>query len=191
LAAEQGDAQARFNLGLMFESGAGGLPKNRVIAYALYNLVAATSDSLFYASSETLSSKAVQERDRLTDKLEMSEIEAGQALTRELAQPGNFGKALDAYLKKAQAPQPAAPTSKADKASAPKAGKLANAPTASAADDPFPPAPAKTPGRVSCNTRCINADCWRTYDDGRKVKFRAKSKWNPFENRFEWDAGPC
>jgi hypothetical protein len=106
------------------------------------------------------------------------EIEAGQALTMELAQPGNFGKALDAYLK-------------ADKASAPKAGNVAKAPTASAADDPFPPRPEKVPGRVSCNTRCINADCWRTYDDGRKVKFRAKSKWNPFENRFEWDAGPC
>jgi hypothetical protein len=27
------------------------------------------------------------------------EIEAGQALSRELAKPGNFGKALDAYLK--------------------------------------------------------------------------------------------
>jgi hypothetical protein len=83
------------------------------------------------------------------------------------------------------------PPPKADKASAPKAGKLANAPTASAADDPFPPRPEKVPGRVSCNTRCINADCWRTYDDGSKVKFRAKSKWNPFENCFEWDAGPC
>ena len=59
------------------------------------------------------------------------------------------------------------------------------------ADDPYPPAPAKVPGRVSCSTRCVNADCWRTYDDGRKVKFRAKQKWNPFDNRFEWDAGPC
>lgn len=168
MAAEQGDAQARFNLGLMFESGAGGLPKSNVIAYALYNLGAGTSSGSFYVNTaETVSSKAEQERNRLTEKLEMSEIEAGQALTRELAQPGNFGKALDAYLKKAEAP------------------------TASAADDPFPPAPARTPGRVSCSTRCINADCWRTYDDGRKVKFRAKSKWNPFENRFEWDAGPC
>jgi hypothetical protein len=192
LAAEQGDAQARFNLGLMFESGAGGLPKSNVIAYALYNLGAGTSSGSFNVNTaETVSSKAEQERNRLTEKLEMSEIEAGQALTRELAQPGNFGKALEAYLKKAEAPQPVAPTPKADKASAPKAGKLAKAPTASAADDLFPPAPARTPGRVSCSTRCINADCWRTYDDGRKVKLRAKSKWNPFENRFEWDAGPC
>jgi hypothetical protein len=37
----------------------------------------------------------------------------------------------------------------------------------------------------------VNADCWRTYDDGRKAKFRARQKWNPFKNRFEWDAGPC
>lgn len=56
---------------------------------------------------------------------------------------------------------------------------------------PYPPVPAKMPARVSCNTRCVNAPCWRTYDDGRKVKFTAKQGWNPFENRFEWDAGPC
>jgi TPR repeat protein len=159
-----------------------GVPQDKVLAYALYNLSAA---------GDPPSNKAISNRDAIVEQMTPREIEAGQALTRALAQPGNFAKALDAYLKKAEAPQPAAPTPKADKASAPKAGKVAKAPTASAADDPFPPAPARTPGRVSCSTRCINADCWRTYDDGRKVKFRAKSKWNPFENRFEWDAGPC
>jgi len=180
--AEAGNATAQLGLGVMYANGHG-VQQDKVLAYALYNLSAAGDPSS--------NNKATGNRDIIAKEMTPREIEAGQALTRELAQPGNFGKALEAYLKKAEAPQPAAPTPKADKASAPKAGKLANAPTTSAADDPFPPAPAKTPGRVSCSTRCINADCWRTYDDGRKVKFRAKSKWNPFENRFEWDAGPC
>lgn len=190
MAAEQGDALARFNLGLMFESGAGGLPKSNVIAYALYNLAAANASDVTYLDSRVFSSKAEQERNRLIEKLELREVGAGQALTRELAQPGNFGKALDAYLKKVQSAMPALPAPRAEKPSTPKAetGKGATPP---AADDPFPPRPAKVPSRVSCNTRCINADCWRTYDDGRKVKFRARQKWNPFDNRFEWDAGPC
>jgi hypothetical protein len=39
--------------------------------------------------------------------------------------------------------------------------------------------------------RCVNTDCWRTYDDGRKVKFHANQKWNPLESRFEWNAVSC
>jgi hypothetical protein len=182
LAAEQGDAYAQNNLGVMYANGQG-VPQDKVLAYAIYNRSAAGAPSS--------NNKATGNRDAIVKEMSPREIEAGQALTRELAQPGNFGKALEAYLKKAEAPQPVAPTPRAGKASAPKAGKVAKAPTASAADDLFPPAPARTPGRVSCSTHCINADCWRTYDDGRKVKLRAKSKWDPFENRFEWDAGPC
>ena len=44
---------------------------------------------------------------------------------------------------------------------------------------------------TSCNTRCINDSCRRTYDDGRRVRFRAKQKWNPFNNSFVWDSGSC
>lgn len=58
-------------------------------------------------------------------------------------------------------------------------------------DVSFPARPAKRLGVVSCNTRCMNADCYRTYDDGKKVRFRAKQKWNPFNNSFEWDSGSC
>lgn len=58
-------------------------------------------------------------------------------------------------------------------------------------DNQFPPRPAKVNGRVSCNTRCINSQCWRTYDNGRKVRFQARQKINPFTNQLEWDAGPC
>jgi hypothetical protein len=181
LAAEQGNADAQYNLGVMYAKGQG-VPQDKVLAYALYNLSAA---------GDPPPNKAISNRDAIVEQMSPREIGAGEALTWGLARPGKFGKTLEAYLKEAEAPQPVAPTPKADKASAPKAGKVAKAPTASAADDLFPPAPARTPGRVSCSTRCINADCWRTYDDGRKVKLRAKSKWDPFENRFEWDAGPC
>jgi hypothetical protein len=44
---------------------------------------------------------------------------------------------------------------------------------------------------VTCNTRCNNGDCYRTYNDGRKVRFQARQKWNPFNNQFEWDSGGC
>lgn len=56
---------------------------------------------------------------------------------------------------------------------------------------PFPPRPLKRQGVVSCATKCNNADCYRTYDDGRQVHFQAQQKWNPFENRFEFDSGGC
>ncbi|AJR09489.1 sel1 repeat family protein [Photobacterium gaetbulicola] len=55
----------------------------------------------------------------------------------------------------------------------------------------FPAKPAKVPGRVSCNTRCINSTCYRTYDDGREVKFQAQQKFNAFTGQFEWDSGGC
>lgn len=55
----------------------------------------------------------------------------------------------------------------------------------------FPPKPAKINGKVSCNTRCINNQCWRTYDTGKKIRFQAKQKINPFTNQLEWDPGPC
>lgn len=56
---------------------------------------------------------------------------------------------------------------------------------------PFPPRPLKRQGVVSCATNCNNADCYRTYDDGRQVHFQARQKWNPFESRFEFDSGGC
>ena len=56
---------------------------------------------------------------------------------------------------------------------------------------PYPAKPAHQPGRTTCNTRCANGDCYRTYSDGRKVHFQAKQKFNPFNNQFEWDSGQC
>jgi TPR repeat protein len=96
LAAEQGDAGAQYNLGWMYAKGQG-VPQDKVLAYALYNLSAA---------GDPPSNNAAGNRDAIVEQMSPREIEAGQALTRELAQPGNFGKALDAYLKRAQAAKP-------------------------------------------------------------------------------------
>lgn len=69
----------------------------------------------------------------------------------------------------------------------------ANRPSArsSQVSDGFPAAPAKRPGVTSCNTRCVNAACWRTYDDGRKVRVNAKQVYDPFSNQWKFDAGSC
>lgn len=56
---------------------------------------------------------------------------------------------------------------------------------------PFPPAPVKRPGVVSCNTNCNNGNCYRTYDDGRRVQFEAPARVDPFTNQMTWDAGSC
>lgn len=44
---------------------------------------------------------------------------------------------------------------------------------------------------VTCKTRCINRDCYRTYSDGRTVHFQAQMKLNPFTNQVEFDSGGC
>jgi hypothetical protein len=96
LAAEQGDAVAQNNLGAMYAKGRG-VPQDKVLAYALFNLSAA-GDPPF--------NKAISNRKAIVEQMSPREIEAARALTRGLAQPGNFGKALDAYLKRAQAAKP-------------------------------------------------------------------------------------
>jgi uncharacterized protein len=55
----------------------------------------------------------------------------------------------------------------------------------------FPPVPAMRPGITSCNTRCYNGQCVRTYDSGKHVAFQAEHKFNAFNNEWEWDAGAC
>lgn len=50
---------------------------------------------------------------------------------------------------------------------------------------------AKQAGVTRCTTRCINGDCNRVYEDGRKVHFQAKRVWNAMKNEFEWDSSGC
>jgi hypothetical protein len=84
-----GNAVAQYILGAMYARGQG-VPQDRVLAYALYSLSAAGDPSS--------NNPAARNRDIIAKEMTPREIEAGQALTRALAQPGNFGKALDAYL---------------------------------------------------------------------------------------------
>ncbi|MQY51315.1 hypothetical protein [Rhodocyclus gracilis] len=140
------------------------------MAYALYNLSAANDPSD--------SNRATGNRKALADEMDGRQIEAAQELTRRMAQ-GKPMKVLDAWLKTAGTQQ-----------SARKSAQTGEAPPQGNAG-PFPARPAKRPGVVSCNTRCNNGDCYRTYDNGRQIHFQAKPKFNPFNNQMEWDSGSC
>jgi TPR repeat protein len=62
---------------------------------------------------------------------------------------------------------------------------------ASQVKEPFPAAPDAVPGRVTCSTRCVNGDCYRTYGDGRRAHFEAHQVWDPMQNSFVWDSSGC
>lgn len=170
-AAQQGDALAQNNLGVMYDNGRG-VPQLRVVAYALFNLSAAGDPSENNAASKN--------REGLLETMSRAEIQAGQDLTQELSKPGNFLHALETYVRK--------PAVKERAAVEPLGDGIAKPQTA---PDPYPARPAKRRGVVSCNTRCVNADCWRTYDDGKKVRFTAKRRWDSLKNEFVWDSGSC
>jgi TPR repeat protein len=92
LAAAQGFASAQLNLGAMYANGQG-VTSSRVVAYALFSLAAANDPS----SANT----AAANRTALLKSMPAKEIEAAQAMTRELSQPGNLLNALDKYVKSA------------------------------------------------------------------------------------------
>ena len=200
LAAEQGHADAQNSLGVAYANGAGVLkdeaeaikwfrlassngndfarlnladryanaehilvPHSKVVAYALFNLASLSNEN------------ARSSRDQQGALMGHKDIIAAQALTRELQTSKEFLKALDQAASKHKVrPQAPAPQAKS-----------------SAANDRFPAAPAKRPGVVSCNTNCVNASCFRTYDDGRRVKFQAKQVFDPFSRTFKFDSGSC
>jgi TPR repeat protein len=74
-AADQGNAAAQDNLGIMYANGQG-VTQDSVIAYALFNLSAKTDAS----GNNT----AASNRDKLAAKMSASKIEAARALTREI-----------------------------------------------------------------------------------------------------------
>lgn len=169
LAAAQEHASAQNNLGAAYYHGQGISP-NHVAAYALFNLSAAGDPSK--------ENKASANRAALAESMSTKEIETAQNLTREMTKTGNTLKVLDQYLKN--------PTVK-EKPSL----SLSTTKQAAPASDDYPARPAKRPGVVSCNTRCINADCWRTYDDGQKVRFQAQRKYDSFSGQWKFDSGGC
>jgi TPR repeat protein len=122
-AAEQGDAAAQYNLGVMCENGIG-VPQDHIEAAKWYCMAAAQGDAdsqrclamLFesgsgvpedrvlayalYSLSATVDSSrdngAAERCARLAETLRAEDVQEGQALTRELER--NFRSALDARL---------------------------------------------------------------------------------------------
>jgi uncharacterized protein len=78
LAADQGDAQAQCNLGLMYAAGHG-VPQDYVSAYVWLNLAAAE----FPNSEKANRDSAVQARDLAASKLTPTQIAEAQKLARE------------------------------------------------------------------------------------------------------------
>jgi hypothetical protein len=171
LAADQGNAIAQNNLGAMYKSGQG-VSSSRVVAYALFNVSA--------AGDASANNKAAKNRETLSESMSAKEIEAGQVLTRAIAKPGNLLKGLDQYIKNPAIKEKASLAAADDER-----------PIGASSAGPFPARPAKRPGVVSCNTRCVNASCWRTYDDGHQVRFQAQRKYDPLSGEWKYDSGGC
>ena len=161
-AAEQGLAAAQNNLGFMYRNGYG-VPENTVLAYMLYNLAAAEGDA-----------NAIDNRAALSNDMTKAQIEEAQALSREWS----VGKPLPTTTKTFKAAKTA---KKAEKP----------APAKQQQNSPYPARPAAKPGYTTCNTRCFNGDCYRTYSDGEQVHFQAKRKYNGLSGQWEWDSGGC
>ena len=167
LAAAQGNANAQTNLGVMYKNGQG-VEQNDIVAYALFNLSATNNPSS--------SNNAIKNRTSIAKEMSNAQIEEAQALTKEIAKPGNLRPTIVIYLVRlSQKPF----ASSGDRVTATDRG------------DGFPARPAKRPGVVSCNTSCVNASCMRTYDDGRKVRFQAKQVYDPFSRQWKFDSGNC
>lgn len=169
-AARQGDSYGQLNLARMYREGLG-VASDAVMAYGWINLA---------ASAESPHPDAADERNAMAQYMPKSLIAEGQRLAREWKPGTSLGKSK---LKPVDvAPLAAAWNVKVSKASAKPSDQLVGQ---------YPVRPEAKPGLTSCNTRCVNADCYRTYGDGRKVHFQARQKWNPFNNQFDWDSGSC
>lgn len=98
--------------------------------------------------------------------------------TQEFPKPKNSRKALDQFEKK--------PTAKFKAKAKPVAANdmAHDEPIAVASSDPYPAHPAKQPGVVTFKTRCENAACWRTYENGKQV-------FETFSSSWTFDSGDC
>ena len=191
-AAEQGHAAAQRSLGWFYAFGRGGLLQDNTEAAAWYSKAASQGDShaqhnlaLLYRDGVGVDrapvtayawmnlsaaggyENAPSERDQITAQLGATDLKKGQQLSREW-KPGQLIPVVRAAAQPAQSA-----------AASPRQ-----------ASSPFPARPAKVPGRISCNTRCVNGDCYRTYDDGRQERFQAQRRMNAF-GEWEWDSGSC
>ena len=77
-AAEQGDAKAQYNLGIMYAKGQG-VPQDYVLAYMWSNL----ATSRYPASEKEDREQAVRNRDRVSSMMTPAQFAEAQRLTRE------------------------------------------------------------------------------------------------------------
>lgn len=193
-AADQGSAWAQNNLGVMLENGRGVLQDQQAANHwffksaragygwgqrnwgaTLRDGVGVPADwvkayawlNLASVAEGSAHPDAANERDALAQRMNAAQVAEGQRLSR-LWQPGQ------------------------DLAKSQVAGRPSNTQSRDAtSNDPYPARPPKKAGVISCNTNCANSACWRTYDDGRKVRVQARQTWNAHRSQFEWNAGPC
>lgn len=163
LSARQGDGDAQRNLARLYRDGVG-VRADAVVAYAWLNLA---------ASADEPNTHALAEREQIAARLSREQVVEGQRLSREWKP----GQALGtSKLKPVLVAGLAPPTMQLTQASF--TGR-------------FPARPEGQQGVTTCNTRCENSTCYRTYDSGKQVEYQARQKWNPVTNRFDWDAGTC
>lgn len=183
VAGSHGNVMALYNLGVMYRDGQG-VPQSKVVAVALFRM-ADTLDKeglvgskiMSFLGKEGSASAIVTVHDALVREISKEEYEEARTILAEMDRHHDFGKPIDDYLAK----QLARNKKKAHKKSA----------QATRQDVMFPVRPAKRPGVVTCNTRCVNGDCWRTYDDGHHTQFQAKRVFDPFSGEWKWDDGGC
>jgi len=161
-AARKGNAWGQRDLGRMLRDG-NGVARDSIRAHAWLNLADAAAPP---------HPNAAQERDALAESFDRTQLTDAQRLAREWKQ----GAAMGTPRVKVAAVPPKRPGSPAVK---------------TVANGPFPARPNTKSGVTTCNTRCVNGDCFRTYDNGRQVQFQAQRKLNPFNGQFEWDSGGC
>jgi hypothetical protein len=163
LSARQGDGDAQRNLARLYRDGVG-VRADAVVAYAWLNLA---------ASADEPNTHALAEREQIAARLRREQVVEGQRLSREWKPGQALGKSkVKPVLVAEQAPS----SMQLTKASF--TGR-------------FPARPEVQQGVTTCNTRCENSTCYRTYDSGKQVEYQARQKWNPVTNRFDWDASTC
>jgi uncharacterized protein len=195
-AAEQGHTSAENNLGSAYENGEGTLQDHAEAAkwyeraarqgdaWGQRNLARLLRDGQILAQSviqahawfnlasaaEESHPDAAKERDELAAGMSAAQLAEAQRLAREWKSGAAMGTSkVNGSLKKKTA------------AASPKV----------TAEDLFPAKPAKRPGVTSCNTRCINGDCFRTYDSGKKVRVQAERRYDMMKSEWIWDSGNC
>ena len=89
LSADQGNPTAQGELGVMYANGSG-VQQDKIVAYALYNLCIAND------SSDT--NRILFNRVKLAMDMSIGEIKAADALTLEIAKPGNLLKSIEHFI---------------------------------------------------------------------------------------------